>query len=75
MQLGGDQDEVTRIVALPSVAVQAGWQVPGSTAGGPGFQFHGPGGTTGGFQGGGAQNGGFQGGGFQGGGGGFNTPK
>jgi type II secretion system protein J len=75
MQLGGDQNEVTRIVALPSVAVQAGWQVPGSTAGGPGFQFHGPGGTTGGFQGGGAQNGGFQGGGFQGGGGGFNTPK
>lgn len=68
MQLGGDQDEVTRIVALPSVAVQAGWQVPGSTAGGPGFQFHGPGGTTGGIQGGGAQGGGAQGGGAQGGG-------
>jgi type II secretion system protein J len=72
MQLGGDQDEVTRIVALPSVAVQAGWQVPGSTAGGPGFQFHGPGGTTGGFQGGGgAQGGGFQSGGAPP----FNTPK
>jgi general secretion pathway protein J len=54
MQLGGDQDEVTRIVALPSVAVQAGWQVPGSTAGGSGYQFHGPGS-------------GFQGGSFQGG--------
>ncbi|HEX4263411.1 MAG TPA: type II secretion system protein GspJ [Verrucomicrobiae bacterium] len=78
MQLGGDQDEITRIVALASVAVQAGWQVPGSTAGGPGFQFHGPGGTTGGgsgFQGGGAQGGGFQGGGFQGGAPPFNTPK
>jgi len=36
MQLGGDADEVTRIVALPSVAVQAGWQVPGSTLGGAG---------------------------------------
>jgi len=34
MQLGGDQNEVTRIVALPSVAVQAGWQMPGSTLGG-----------------------------------------
>ncbi|HEY2082216.1 MAG TPA: type II secretion system protein GspJ [Verrucomicrobiae bacterium] len=31
VQLGGDQDEVTRIVALPSVAVQPGWQIPGST--------------------------------------------
>jgi prepilin-type N-terminal cleavage/methylation domain-containing protein len=36
MQLGGDQNEITRIVALPSVAVQAGWQMPGSTLGGPG---------------------------------------
>jgi prepilin-type N-terminal cleavage/methylation domain-containing protein len=36
LQLGGDQDEITRIVALPSVAVQAGWQIPGSTLGGPG---------------------------------------
>lgn len=38
MQLGGDANEVTRIVALPSVMVQAGWQMPGSTMGGPGFR-------------------------------------
>jgi type II secretion system protein J len=38
IQLGGDQDEITRIVALPSVAVQAGWQIPGSTLGGQGFR-------------------------------------
>jgi len=31
MQLGGDQSEITRIVALPSVAVQSGWQIPGMT--------------------------------------------
>jgi prepilin-type N-terminal cleavage/methylation domain-containing protein len=49
MQLGGDQDEVTRIVALPSVAVQAGWQIPGSTLGGPGSITRRPGGI-GGFQ-------------------------
>ena len=36
MQLGGDENEITRIVALPSVAVQAGWQIPGSTQGGLG---------------------------------------
>ena len=36
IQLGGDENEITRIVALPSVAVQAGWQIPGSTLGGPG---------------------------------------
>jgi len=36
IRLGGDENEVTRIVALPSVAVQAGWQIPGSTLGGPG---------------------------------------
>ena len=45
MQLGGDQDEVTRVVALPSVAVQAGWQIPGSSLGGQGFRSStGPGG-------------------------------
>jgi hypothetical protein len=38
LQLGGGtsqsppQDEVTRIVALPSIAVQPGWQIPGMTA-------------------------------------------
>jgi type II secretion system protein J len=58
MQLGGDQDEVTRIVALASVAVQAGWQVPGSTAGGPGFQFHAPGAAGGGVGGAGGAGGG-----------------
>ena len=36
IRLGGDENEITRIVALPSVAVQAGWQIPGSTLGGPG---------------------------------------
>jgi type II secretion system protein J len=40
----GSQDPVTRIVALPSVAVQAGWQIPGSTLGGQGFRTTGPGG-------------------------------
>lgn len=40
----GAQDPVTRIVALPSVAVQAGWQIPGSTLGGQGFRTTGPGG-------------------------------
>ena len=33
LQLGGDQNELTRIVALPSVAVQSGWQIPGSILG------------------------------------------
>jgi type II secretion system protein J len=28
LQLGGEQNEVTRIVALPSVAVQPTWQIP-----------------------------------------------
>jgi len=36
IQLGGDENQITRIVALPSVAVQAGWQIPGSTQGGAG---------------------------------------
>jgi prepilin-type N-terminal cleavage/methylation domain-containing protein len=36
IRLGGDENEITRIVALPSVAVQAGWQIPGSTQGGAG---------------------------------------
>ena len=36
LQLGGEQNELTRIVALPSVAVQSSWQIPGSTLGGPG---------------------------------------
>lgn len=30
----GDQEPMTRIVALPCVAVQSGWQIPGSTFGG-----------------------------------------
>jgi type II secretory pathway pseudopilin PulG len=51
VQLGGEQDEITRIVALPSVAVQAGWQVPGSTAGGPGTVSTRPGTVSGGFPG------------------------
>lgn len=34
------QGEITRIVALPSVAVQASWQVPGSTLGGPGTRIN-----------------------------------
>jgi prepilin-type N-terminal cleavage/methylation domain-containing protein len=34
IQLGGNEDVLTRIVALPSVAVQSGWQIPGSTYGG-----------------------------------------
>jgi type II secretion system protein J len=38
LQLGGDQNEVTRIVALPSIAVQSNWQIPGSTLGGNGFR-------------------------------------
>jgi prepilin-type N-terminal cleavage/methylation domain-containing protein len=38
MQLGGDPNEITRIVALPSVTVQSMWQIPGSTLGGPGFR-------------------------------------
>jgi prepilin-type N-terminal cleavage/methylation domain-containing protein len=38
IQLGGDPNEITRIVALPSVAVQAGWQIPGLTQGGQGSQ-------------------------------------
>jgi len=42
LQLDGmaAQDAVTRVVAIPSVAVQAGWQVPGSTAGGAGFRVN-----------------------------------
>ncbi len=38
LQLSADQDEVTRIVALPAIAVQASWQIPGSSLGGPGFR-------------------------------------
>jgi prepilin-type N-terminal cleavage/methylation domain-containing protein len=45
IQLGGDENEITRIVELPSVAVQAGWQIPGSTQGGQGFRSS----TSGGF--------------------------
>jgi type II secretion system protein J len=43
----GSEDPVTRIVALPSVAVQAGWQIPGSTLGGQGFHSTGPGSGSG----------------------------
>jgi prepilin-type N-terminal cleavage/methylation domain-containing protein len=51
IQLGGDENEITRIVALPSVAVQAGWQIPGSTLGGPGSQTrNSPGGGGNGIQ-------------------------
>jgi len=68
MQLSGDQNELTRIVSLPSVAVQSMWQIPGSTLGGPGFRSggglnNGGGfGRPGGFGGGGS---GFRGGGIQ----------
>jgi type II secretion system protein J len=31
LQLGSEQGEITRIVALPSVAVQPGWQIQGAT--------------------------------------------
>jgi general secretion pathway protein J len=57
LQLDGmsSQDAITRVVAIPAVAVQAGWQVPGSTAGGPGFHVNngGASGGAGGFGGGG----------------------
>jgi general secretion pathway protein J len=36
MQMGGEPVELTRIVSLPSVAVQSMWQIPGSTLGGNG---------------------------------------
>jgi len=42
LQLSPEQEEVTRIVALPAIAVQSGWQIPGSTLGGPGFRSGGP---------------------------------
>jgi type II secretion system protein J len=55
LQLNSEQGEMTRIVALPSVAVQSGWQIPGSTlgprSGGIG------GGLNGGINGGGARGG------------------
>jgi hypothetical protein len=38
----GDQEPITRIVAMPSVAVQSGWQIPGSTIGGQGFKSSNP---------------------------------
>jgi uncharacterized membrane protein YgcG len=64
LQLSDEPNEITRIVALPSVAVQSMWQIPGSTLGGNGFR-----------SGGGLNNGGRfgngGGGGFGGGGGGF----
>lgn len=53
LQIGdSSQDEITRVVAIPSLAVQAGWQLPGSTAGGVGFQLNNGGGFNrpGGFQ-------------------------
>jgi type II secretion system protein J len=34
LQLSSQQGEMTRIVALPSVAVQSSWQIPGSTLNG-----------------------------------------
>jgi type II secretion system protein J len=53
LQLSGEQGEMTRIVSLPSVAVQSAWQIPGSTLGPR---------TGGGFGGGGFGGGGFNGG-------------
>jgi len=50
LQLSAEQQEVTRIVALPSVAVQASWQIPGSTRGAAGFR------SGGGFNNGGINN-------------------
>jgi hypothetical protein len=38
LQLSDEPNEITRIVALPSVAVQSMWQIPGSTLGGNGFR-------------------------------------
>jgi general secretion pathway protein J len=38
MQMNNEPVELTRIVSLPSVAVQSMWQIPGSTLGGPGFR-------------------------------------
>jgi len=57
LQLGGDRTEVTRVVALPSVMVQSGWQIPGSTLGGATFRSGG--GINGGASG--AVNGGLPG--------------
>ena len=56
--LGGNPEEITRVVALPSVAVQAGWQIPGSTRGGQGSR------TTQGASGGFGGSSGFGGGGL-----------
>src|SRR6185503_8953885 len=58
LQLNEEPNEITRIVALPSVAVQSMWQIPGSTLGGNGFRS-----SRGGFGGGGS--GGFGGGGLR----------
>jgi general secretion pathway protein J len=38
LQLSANQEEFTRIVSLPAIAVQSGWQIPGSTLGGPGVR-------------------------------------
>jgi len=46
LQMANEQDGVTRVVALPSVAVAAGWQIPGSTMGAAGS--HSTGGIGGG---------------------------
>jgi general secretion pathway protein J len=59
LQLSEEPNEITRIVALPSVAVQSMWQIPGSTLGGPGFRSS-NGNRTGGFGGGGGVGGGIQ---------------
>jgi uncharacterized membrane protein YgcG len=48
LQLSSEQSEVTRIVALPSVAVQSSWQIPGSTLGGRPIGGFGGGGVGGG---------------------------
>jgi general secretion pathway protein J len=55
LQMSSEPEPVTRIVALPAIAVQSSWQIPGSTLGGPGFR-------SGGGIGGGAVNGGAGGG-------------
>jgi general secretion pathway protein J len=64
LQLSDEPNQITRIVALPSVAVQSMWQIPGSTLGGPGFRSGGGFNNGGGF-GNGNRSGGFGGGGIQ----------
>jgi len=50
LQLGGDPTELTRVVSLPSIAVQSMWQIPGSTLGGQGYRSGGNNGINNGFR-------------------------